>query len=197
MTDKTTTEVKPTLAASVITKLASTLAEGIKAARNSGNSLADFCAAAMGAKLAVTPAPADVDAIVNAVADSLKWAGTAREKVYKSEARVIVSQHALLPEGITALRTATGSCDYHAAVKVARAIRDHGNVASAVAFLTAERDAKKSDPIANVQRALKVFYKAMQNSKRKTRVQNMSAAAAFAKVLNIDIGAIVAETAAE
>jgi len=40
--------VKPTLDAKVIAKLASTLASGIKAARNSGNALADFCAAAKG-----------------------------------------------------------------------------------------------------------------------------------------------------
>lgn len=181
-----------TLSTGVIKSLSAALAKGISTATNSGNALADFFAAAVGAKLAVTPVAADVNAIVDACAAEMKWSG-ASEKVRKSEARVIVAQHALLPEGITAMRTATGSCDYHRAVKVGRAIKEYGNVAAAVAYLTAEQTKKKADYMANITRALNAFHKAATDSvvrsatKVTERQTRLEAVATFATAIGIEL----------
>src|SRR5271165_3860625 len=152
-----------TLAAAVVTSLVTAFAESFNAARNSGTALAGFCAAALAAKLPVKPVAADVDAIVDGVAKRLAWSGTAREKASKSEARVLIAQHALLPEGLTAYKAATGVCGYHEAVRVARAIRDTGDVPTAIAGLTAEHKAAKADHDASLTRALQSYYRAMQN----------------------------------
>ena len=180
-------EVKATLAASVVTTLVTAFAESFNAARNSGTALANFCAAAVAAKLPEKPEPADVDAIVDGVAKRLAWAGTPREKASKSEARVLIAQHALLPEGLTAYKATTGVCGYHEAVRVARALREYGSVEPAVAFLTAEHKATKANHDASLTRALQSYWRAMQNGKRKDRVQRMEATAAFATALGLKI----------
>lgn len=183
----TKTPAVVTLKADTVTSLVTSFAKAFNAARNSGSALADFCAAALAAKLAVEPAAADVEAIVDGIAVKLAWAGTPRERQSKSEARALVSQHALLPEGITAFRAATGVCGYHEAVRVARALREHKTVDAAVGSLTAERAAKKADHDASLTRALQSYFRAMQNGKRKDRAVRMGAVIEFAKALGLKI----------
>jgi hypothetical protein len=157
MSDKPTS----TLATSVVTTLVTSFVESYRTAVNGGFALANFCAAALAAKLAPSPGEPDVIAIADGIAAALKWEGTKRERQNKSEARAIIRQHAFLPEGMTAFKTATGACGYHDAVRIARAIKSEGTVTAAVASLTAEVAKKKADHNARFTAAMRTFYKAI------------------------------------
>ena len=178
-----------TLAPKVITTVVTALAESISTAKNSAGALISFCTAAAKAGLPITVPEPDVVAIVDALAAKLGWNGTPREKVSKSEARSLVRQHALLPEAITAVRKATGSCGYHDAVKVARAIKEHGNIGDAVLALTTKKEAAKSDPRVSAERALKNWYNAVRDgAKGQKRTKLMSLIHTFATECELDIG---------
>lgn len=177
-----------TLKADVVTTLVTALANGITQARNSGNALADFCAAALGAKLPTNPPAEDVSAIVDALASKMAWDGTSAEKVRKSEARAIVRAHAALPEGITAMRAATGACGYHEAVRVAREINQNGgNASAAVATLTAPAGKKKADHDGKILRALQSYWNALRDSKRKDRTERMAIIESAAQGLKLTL----------
>jgi hypothetical protein len=178
-----------TLSADVVANLASVLAQGITDAKNSGNKLADFCAAAHGAGLALSVSEADADVIVTALGIKLGWKDTdPRWRQNRSEAKAIVQSHGALPEGIAAYRAATGSCGYHDAVKVARSIRKHGGtVEPAIAELTAARTAKKADPIANLQRAMQKYRDVIASGKRKNKAELIAAVDTFAKAASLTL----------
>lgn len=163
----------PTLAANVIGKLAATFADVWKSAHNGGTALANFCAVALAEKLPEVPAPGDVEAIVQGVAKALAWDGTKRERQNKSEARALVNQHALLPEATSAFRAGPGSgtCNYHDAVRLARALNGNGrNVEAAVAAMVPKASAK-AKPETLFAKALVRFHKAITDSKRKNRAE--------------------------
>ena len=188
MSDTKQKEVS-TLAPKVVTLVVTALAESITQAKNSAGALVAFCTAAAKAGLKTTVAEPDVVAIVDALSLKLGWNGTAREKVSKSEARSIVRQHALLPEAITAVRTATGSCGYHDAVKVARLIKEHGNVGDAVAAMTAKKEATKTDPKVAASRGLKVWYASVRDGAKSAKQKaTMAAIVNFATEYDLDIG---------
>jgi hypothetical protein len=187
MTDSKTEAPAVTLTSQVVTTLVTSFGKAYTAARNSGSALADFCAAALAAKLPAVPAAQDVEAIVDGIAKMLEWSGTPRERQNKSEARAIILAHASLPEGITAFRTETGACGYHDAVKIARQIPKSGSAGAAVLELTAERAAKKADYDAGLTRALQTYYRAMQNSKRKDRLARMQTVVDCATALKLKI----------
>ena len=105
----------------------------------------------------------DIEAIVDVIAGRLSWAGTGRERANKSDARAIISTHALLPEAIVAYKTATGQCGYHEAVKVARKLRDLGNVEAAVNAVVTPAAKKKADHDTRFASAIKSYFTALQN----------------------------------
>ncbi len=178
-----------TLKPSVITTVVTALAASITSAKNSAVSLLEFCKVAGKSGLPITPSEADVVTIVDALSAKIGWAGTPREKVSKSEARSLVRQHALLPEAITAVRSATGSCGYHDAVKIARLIKEHGNVGDAVIALTTVKEAAKVDPKIKAQNGLKAFYNATRDGAKSTkRTKLMSLIVNFANEAELDIG---------
>jgi len=188
MSDTKQKEVS-TLAPKVVTLVVTALAESITQAKNSAGALVAFCTAAAKAGLKTTVAEPDVVAIVDALSLKLGWNGTAREKVSKSEARSIVRQHALLPEAITAVRTATGSCGYHDAVKVARLIKEHGNVGDAVIAMTTKKEAAKIDPAVRVVSALKALYASVRDAKKTPRrTEELKLILNFAIEMGWDIG---------
>ena len=178
-----------TLSGKVITTVVTALAEGIATAKNSAGALIAFCTAAAKAGLPKTMPEPDVVAIVDALSLKLGWNGTPREKVSKSEARSLVRQHALLPEAITAMRAKTGSCGYHDAVKVARAIKEHGNIGDAILALTTRKEVAKADPQIAVARALKTWYGAVRDSNKSSKRSNLlKIIGEFAAAADIDLG---------
>lgn len=178
-----------TLKPNVVTTVVTALAEAITQAKNSAGALLDFCKAAAKGGFPKIPSEADVVLVADQLSAKLNWAGTAREKVSKSEARSLIRQHALLPEAITAVRAATGSCGYHDAVKIARLIKEHGNVGDAVQALTTKKEAAKVDPALRATNALKTWYSAIRDG-RKTpkRIEQMKAIVNFATEMDLDIG---------
>lgn len=178
-----------TLGPKVVTTVVTALAEAITLAKNGATSLVDACRAMGKAGFPKIPSEADVVLVADQLSAKLGWAGTAREKVSKSEARSLIRQHALLPEAITATRSAIGSCGYHDAVKIARLIKEHGNVGDAVAALTTKKEAAKVDPAIRAQNALKVWYACVRDG-RKTpkRIEQMKAIVNFATEMELDIG---------
>jgi hypothetical protein len=177
------------LTAKVITTIVTALAESITAAKNSADSIKTFCTAAAKAGFPKTPTEPDVVAVADELSKKLGWNGTPREKVSKSEARSIIRQHALLPEAITAVRSATGSCGYHDAVKIARLIKEHGNVGDAVIAMTTKKEAAKTDPQVAAARGLKTWYNAVRDgSKGAKRTKLMSLIVNFANECELDIG---------
>ena len=183
------TKVETTLKAAVVTSIVTALAASITAAKNSAVSLLEFCKAAGKAGLPITPNEADVVTIVDALSAKIGWAGTPREKVSKSEARSLVRQHALLPEAITAVKSATGACGYHDAVRIARLIKEHGNVGDAVIALTTKKEASVVDPKVKAQNGLKALYNATRDgAKSPKRTKTMSLIVNFANEMELDIG---------
>src|SRR5579863_5115023 len=160
------TKVNSTLDGKVVTTVVTALAEAITQAKNSAGALLAFCTSAAKAKFPKIPQEADVVLVADQLSAKLGWAGTPREKVSKSEARSIIRQHALLPEAITAVRAATGSCGYHDAVKIARLIKEHGNVGDAVNAMTTKKEAAKVDPAVRAQNALKTWYAAIRDGRK-------------------------------
>jgi hypothetical protein len=182
-------KAQSTLAPKVVTLVVTSLAEAITQAKNSAGSLISFCTAAAKAGLKTTVDEPDVVAIVDALSAKLGWNGTPREKVSKSEARSIVRQHALLPEAITAVRTATGSCGYHDAVKVARLIKEHGNISDAVTAMTTKKEAAKTDPKVAAARGLKLWYASVRDGAKSAKQKaTMAAIVNFATEHDLDIG---------
>ena len=152
---------KPTLAASVVTKLATALQNGIDAATNAGNMLSDFLAACVGAKLPDVVPDADVNAIATAAyPDSYGAANVV--KVRRSEARNIVRAHARLPEGLTALKAAKGKTGYNDTVALARRLANGETPEAAVAAMVAP--GATLDPMVKLGRALKSAHKALTDS---------------------------------
>jgi hypothetical protein len=183
------TEVKSSLAEKLITTVVTALAESITNAKNSAGALLEFCKTAKKAGFPLIPSEADVVTVVDQLSAKIGWAGTAREKVSKSEARSLVRQHALLPEAITAVRSATGSCGYHDAVKIARLIKEHGNVGDAVIALTTKKEAAKTDPKVSAARGLKTWYGSVRDgAKGPKRTKLMSLIVNFANECELDIG---------
>jgi hypothetical protein len=179
-----------TLAAKVVTTVVTVLGEAIQSAQNSGATLIDAFKAMAKAGFPKIPSEADVVLVADQLSAKLGWAGTPREKVSKSEARSLIRQHALLPEAITALRSsAYGRCGYHDAVKVARAIKEHGNVGDAVLALNTKAEATKTDPAVRAASALKSWYASVRDG-RKTpkRLEQMKAIVNFATEMGLDIG---------
>jgi hypothetical protein len=189
VSDTKQVKVTSTLAPKVVTTVVTALAEAITQAKNSAGALLAFCTAAAKAGFPKIPQEADVVAVVDQLAAKLAWNGTPREKVSKSEARSIVRQHMLLPEAITAVRTATGSCGYHDAVKVARLIKEHGNVGDAVVAMTAKKEAAKTDPKVSASRGLKVWYASVRDGAKSAKQKTIMAAIVnFATEHDLDIG---------
>ena len=183
------TKQQSTLAPKVVTTVVTALAEAITQAKNSAGSLIAFCTAAAKAGLKTTVDEADVVLIADQLSAKLGWAGTPREKVSKSEARSLIRQHALLPEAITAVRTATGSCGYHDAVKIARLIKDKGNVGDAVLALTTKKEAAKTDPKVAASRGLKVWYASLRDGAKTAKTKaTLAALVNFATEYELDIG---------
>ena len=189
MSDTKVEKTTSTLAPKVVTTVVTALAASITSAKNSAVSLLEFCKAAGKARLPITPNEADVVTIVDQLSTKIGWAGTKREKVSKSEARSLVRQHALLPEAITAVRSATGSCGYHDAVKIARLIKEHGNVGDAVIALTTVKEAAKVDPKVKAQNGLKAWYSSVRDgAKSPKRTKLMSLIVNFSNECELDIG---------
>jgi len=194
MADKTATNQTSTLAATVVTKVVTALAESVTTAKNSATSLIKFSVACKEAGLPVTPAAADVSVIVDKLAEKLAWNGTAREKVSKSEARNLVRQHAYLPELQDALRASPyGSCSYHDAVKLCRLMKDEGNVAAAVAAFNTKPKAKAVNHDKRFARALQQYYTAIakrkkteQNTARLAKLQALAESFGFDGVANAE-----------
>jgi hypothetical protein len=183
------TKDNSTLSPKVVTSVVTALAEAITQAKNSAGALLAFCTAAAKAGLSKTVAEPDVALLADQLSAKLGWAGTPREKVSKSEARSIIRQHALLPEAISAVRSATGSCGYHDAVKIARLIKEHGNVGDAVLALTSKKEATKVDPAVRAASALKTWYVSVRDGKKSSkRLDMMKAIVNFATEMDLDIG---------
>jgi len=186
MSDKTK-EVS-TLKPDVVTKIVTVLASSITNAKNSAVSLLEFCKGVNKLLPNIVP-EADAIVIVDQLSAKLGWSGTPREKVSKSEARSLVRQHALLPEAITAVKAATGSCGYHDAVKVARLIKEHGNVGDAVIAMTTKKEAAKVDPKVKAANGLKAWYATTRDgAKSAKRTKLMSLIVNFANECDLDIG---------
>jgi hypothetical protein len=181
---KETVKKVSTLTSDLVTKVVTAFSEAFTLARNSGSAIADFCRTATKAGLPAVPAEEDVIAIADAIEKKLGWTGD-RVKVYKSEARAVIRQHTLLPQAIEELRTATGSCDYHSAVKLARLIKEHGNVGDAVKDATEKKEAAKSDPSKKIGSALKSYRKAINDGKRKNKPELLAAVDVFAAAIGI------------
>jgi|SRR5208282_511929 len=182
-------KVESTLSTKVVTTVVTVLADAITQAKNSAGALVAFCTAAAKAGIPKTVPEPDVVAIVDALSLKLGWNGTPREKVSKSEARSLVRQHALLPEAITAVRSATGSCGYHDAVKIARLIKEHGNIGDAVLALTSKKETAKTDPRVKAASALKTWYGAVRDGKKSPkRIELMKLITSFANEADLDIG---------
>ena len=173
----------------VVTTVVTSLAASITAAKNSAMSLLEFCKAAKKAGFPNIPSEADVVLVADKLSAQLGWAGTPREKVSKSEVRSLLRQHALLPEAITAVQAATGSCGYHDAIKTARLIKEHGNVGDAVIAMTTKKEAAKTDPAVRVVSALKALYASTRDSKKTPRrVEELKLILNFAIEMGWDIG---------
>ncbi len=183
------TKQQSTLAPKVVTTVVTALAEAITQAKNSAGALVAFCTTAAKAGFPKIPSEPDVVAVVDALSAKLGWNGTPREKVSKSEARSIVRQYMLLPEAITAVRAATGSCGYHDAVKVARLIKDKGNIGDAVTAMTEKKQAAKTDPKMAASRGLKVWYASLRDGAKTAKAKAaMAAIVNFATDHDLDIG---------
>ncbi len=183
------TKQQSTLAPKLVTTVVTALAEAITQAKNSAGSLVSFCTAAAKAGFPKIPSEADVVLVADQLSAKLNWAGTPREKVSKSEARSLIRQHALLTEAITAVRTATGSCGYHDAVKIARLIKDKGNVGDAVLALTTKKEAAKTDPKVAASRGLKVWYASLRDGAKTAKTKaTIAALVNFATEYELDIG---------
>jgi len=177
------------LAEKVVTSVVTAMAASITAAKNSAVSLLEFCKTAKKAGFPNIPSDADVILVVDQLAAKIGWNGTPREKVSKSEARSLLRQHALLPEAITAVTAATGSCGYHDTVKIARLIKEHGNVGDAVIALTTVKEANKVDPKVKAANGLKAWYASVRDgSKSAKRTKLMSLIVNFANECELDIG---------
>jgi len=177
-----------TLSPDTVTTLVTGLATIISTAKDSGSKLADFAALASKAKLPAVVSNADVDAIADALSVKMGWAGTPRERQSKSEARAIIRSHAALPEGLAAYKTATGSCGYHDAVKVARKLAGNGgNVGNAISELTADNPKGKADPMVKLQRALQSFRNSMADGKRKNKAALIAACDTFASAAGVKL----------
>jgi hypothetical protein len=183
------TKQTSTLAPKLVTTVVTALAEAITQAKNSAGSLVAFCTAAAKAGFPKIPSEADVVLVADQLSAKLGWAGTPREKVSKSEARSLIRQHALLPEAITATRSATGSCGYHDAVKIARLIKEHGNIGDAVLALTTKKEAAKIDPRVRAASSLKSWYASVRDgAKSAKRLATMKSIVNFATEMDLDIG---------
>ena len=183
------TKQQSTLAPKLVTTVVTALAESIRTAKNSAGALISFCHAAAKAGFPKIPSEPDVVAVVDQLAAKLGWNGTPREKVSKSEARSLVRQHMLLPEAIAAVTTATGSCGYHDAVKVARLIKEHGNVGDAVTAMTTKKEAAKTDPKIAASRGLKVWYASLRDGAKTAKTKaTIAALVNFATEYELDIG---------
>lgn len=191
MSDKTEKQVS-TLSVAVVTSIVTALTSGIVAAKNSANSLLEFCKACAKNKLPITVPEPDVIAVADAVAAKMGWNDPAykRAKVSKSEVRSLIRQHALLPEAIVALRaSAHGACGYHDAVKVSRLIAEHGNIGDAVTAFNAVKEAAKVDPRVKAQNGLKAWYASVRDgAKSPKRTKLMSLIVNFANECELDIG---------
>lgn len=184
-----TEKVESSLTATVVTKVVTALASSITNAKNSASALLEFCKAAKAAGFPSIPSEADVVKVVDELSAKIGWNATSREKVSKSEARSLVRQHALLPEAITAVKAATGSCGYHDAVKIARLIKEHGNVGDAVIALTTVKEAAKVDPKVKAQNGLKAWYASVRDgAKSPKRTKLMSLIVNFSNECELDIG---------
>ena len=190
MSDTKVEKSSSTLAPKIVTTVVTILGEAITTAQNSATTLIDAFRGMAKAGFPKIPSEADVVLVADALSAKLGWAGTPREKVSKSEARSLLRQHMLLPEGITALRaSAYGRCGYHDAVKLARGIKQHGNIGDAVLALNTTREAAKTDPRVRAQNALKAWYAEVRDGKKSSkRIEQMKAIMNFATEMELDIG---------
>ena len=190
MSDTKVEKTTSTLTPKVVTSVVTFLGEAITTAQNSATTLVDAFRGMAKAGFPKIPSEADVVLVADALSAKLGWAGTAREKVSKSEARSLLRQHMLLPEGITALRaSAYGRCGYHDAVKLARGIKEHGNIGDAVMALNTKREAAAVDPALRVTNALKSWYAGIRDGRKSPkRIEQMKAIVNFATEMDLDIG---------
>lgn len=176
-----------TLAAGIVAKVGKMFAEAFTLSHNAaGAAIATFCKAA-GEFLPKVPSDADLAILADAVSAELGWQGTKREGPNKSDAKAVFKQHALLPQAIDELRTATGGCDYHATTRLARRITELGNVGDAVKAMVEIKAASKADPMVKITSALNTFVRIVSEGKRKNKQDLLTAAETFAKSIGVEL----------
>jgi hypothetical protein len=187
---KPTVKVEP-LETSLVTRLVTVLADSIKTATDTAGALIAFATGAAKLKLPAEVPEAHVSQLADELAVTLKWNGTAREKVNKSEARAIIRQHSQIPELITAMRSSYGKCGYHDAVQVCRLLPkcDNDLTKAVKQFGAVKAAGKPSDPRANAQRAIKALYASVRDS-RKTdkRANQLKLISEFASQMDFELG---------
>jgi hypothetical protein len=178
------------LADKLVTSLVTVLSDSIKTATDTAGALIAFSTAASKLGFATEVPEAHASQLADALSAKMGWAGTAREKVNKSESRAIIRQHSVIPELIVAMRAKYGKCGYHDAVKVCRLIPKCDNdLTKAVKQFGVVPDAKATDHNANAERAIKSLYAATRDA-RKTdkRTNELKIILDFAAEMGWDLG---------
>jgi hypothetical protein len=135
-------------------------------AENTGGKIAQVCALARTTYSGDDVPKEDADYIADSIAKQREWTGDTA-KVRKSEVRRVLSVYSVLGEGITAVRTKLGSCDWRAALRLATLLKKHeGKLKPALTAFYVSGESRKANPAGRAAGALKGWYKVAKGDKR-------------------------------
>lgn len=160
-------DVKLMLSASARTAIVSTFVDALNASENTGSLVTQVCDTANRYTKGEKLSDDDTSSIVNAVAKERGWKG-ASAKSRMSEVRVVLRAASDLPEAIKGFTARARKCDWHTAMRLARAINRGDSVKAAITHTFAKKSGQspKSTPQGRTAAGLKAWYEAAKGDKR-------------------------------
>jgi hypothetical protein len=168
----------PTLAVSVRRRVADAVCDALNASSNTGNLVTPLCNIARDAMHGKPFPAADMESIVEDIANRRGWKKPTR-RIRCSEVRAVLSSYRQLPEAVK-IAQRDGTCNWLFALRLARIIRKDGsNAADAV---KAARKAHKAKVIPIQGRIAALLKKFAEDRPRNVSIANIMEAANLLRV---------------
>lgn len=179
---------KPTASLSITARSAivATFVQALSANENGGSLVTQVCDVANKHTKGQPLSKADQDSIIESIATQRGW-GSNVLKQRASEVRTILKACAQLSDTVKAYIKKAGSCNWHAAMKLARRINAGDSCVKAVAYvLDNKSDTKSAHPAGRVAAGLKAWYKQSKSDKRAVIVKASNLLASIGLKLELE-----------
>lgn len=161
-----TTQASPTLSITARSAIVSTFVQALSANENGGSLVTQVCDVANKHTKGQPLAKADQDSIIDSIAGQRGW-GENVLKQRSNEVRTILKACAALPETVRTYTKKANSCNWHAAMKLARRLNAGDSTAKAVAYVLENKaEGKSAHPAGRVAAGLKAWFKQSKSDKR-------------------------------